>query len=380
MSKPIKVVELFAGVGGFRLAAEKTGKPFEFIWANQWEPNRKIQYAFDCYQKHFGISDNHSNKDIAIAKETIPKKFDLLVGGFPCQDYSVATTKAKGIEGIKGVLWWDINWIITNRKPKYVLLENVDRLLKSPAKQRGRDFAIILKCFDDNGYNVEWMVNNGSDFGFPQRRKRVFVFAYRKSQKKQNIFKRSFDFKLIGKPLKININTYYDLQDVSDNYVFGKFLEYGEMNKGKINTSNLISQYEGPYIMFKDILAKGRIDKDLLLNNNQYEKIEYYKSHKRIKRYKVDGTPYNYSEGKMILYDDVNKAARTMLTSEGTSNRSTHIIKTKLGPRFLSPIECERLNGFDDNWTEGMPRRVRYFTMGNALIVGVVAKIMENIN
>ncbi len=379
MSKPIKVVELFAGVGGFRVAAEKSGKDFDFIWANQWEPNKKMQYAFDCYQRHFGVSDKHSNEDISIAKEKIPKKFDLLVGGFPCQDYSVATTKAKGIEGIKGVLWWEIDWILKNRNPKYVLLENVDRLLKSPAKQRGRDFAIILKCFNDNGYNVEWMVNNGSDFGFSQRRKRVFIFAYKQSQKKQNIFNHAFKFKLIDKPLEIDINTYNDLQNLSDTYDEGKFLEYGVMKGGKIESSKFISQYEGEFIYLKDILIDKKINKELLLNSHQFEKMEYYKSHKRLIREKSDGTKYNYSEGKMNLYDDLNKASRTMLTSEATANRSTHMIETKQGPRFLSPVECERLNGFDDNWTSEMPNRARYFTMGNALIVGVVAEIMKNI-
>ena len=379
MSKPIKVVELFAGVGGFRLAAEKSGKEFDFIWANQWEPNKKIQHAFDCYERHFGVSNKHSNEDISIAKENIPKKFDLLVGGFPCQDYSVATTKAKGIEGIKGVLWWEINWILKNRNPKYVLLENVDRLLKSPAKQRGRDFAIILKCFNDNGYDVEWMVNNGSDFGYPQRRKRVFIFAYKQTLKKQNIFKRAFNFELVDKPMEININAFNDLQDVSDTYNEGKFLEYGEMNKGKIKSSKFISKYEGELSTFKSILVKGKFDEELLLTPHQFEKIEYYKSHKRLERFKTDGTKYNYSEGKMNLYDNLDKAARTMLTSEATSNRSTHIVETKKGARFLSPIECERLNGFDDNWTKGMPNRARYFTMGNALIVGVVSEIMRNI-
>ena len=380
MSKKIKVVELFAGVGGFRLAAERIDKNFEFIWSNQWEPNKKNQYAFDCYQRHFGISENHINKDISIVKKDIPQKFDLLVGGFPCQDYSVATTKAKGIEGIKGVLWWEIDWILKNREVKYVLLENVDRLLKSPSIQRGRDFAIMLKCFDENGFNVEWMVNNGSDFGFPQRRKRVFIFAYKKNNKKQNIFKKSFDFKINNETIEIDINKYKDLQEVSNKYNYGKFFEYGEMENGNIKTSKFTSTYEGDKKLFQDIIKKGKIHDELLLTNHQLEKIKYYKSHKRLERYNQKiGFSYMYSEGKMNLYDNLNKPARTILTSEGTANRSSHIIDTKKGARFLSPIECERLNGFDDNWTKDMPNRYRYFTMGNALIVGIVSKIMENI-
>jgi DNA (cytosine-5)-methyltransferase 1 len=102
-----KVAELFAGVGGFRLGLEKNKNSFEFSFVNQWEPNQKQQHAFNCYVEHFG-SDNAFNEDIEIAKEKIPNDVDLMVGGFPCQDYSVATTKARGIEGKKGVLWWSI--------------------------------------------------------------------------------------------------------------------------------------------------------------------------------------------------------------------------------------------------------------------------------
>ena len=101
---PISVVELFAGVGGFRLGLEKSSKRYQTIWANQWEPARRSQHAFDCYVSHFGISSHHINEDIALVKDQIPEH-DLLVGGFPCQDYSVARTGAKGLEGKKGVVF-----------------------------------------------------------------------------------------------------------------------------------------------------------------------------------------------------------------------------------------------------------------------------------
>jgi hypothetical protein len=103
---------------------------------------KKSQHAFDCYISHFDTG-THVNDDIGkIPVEEIPDH-TLLVGGFPCQDYSVAATGAKGIHGKKGVLWWEIKRIIEGKRPRFVLLENVDRLLKSPAKQRGRDFAIM---------------------------------------------------------------------------------------------------------------------------------------------------------------------------------------------------------------------------------------------
>ena len=191
MQKKIKVVELFAGVGGFRLGLEKSN--YEIIWSNQYEPSTKTQHASDVYKSRFGIL-NHSDEDIneIVSRnvEEIPDH-DLLVGGFPCQDYSVATTlhNSKGLKGKKGVLWWSIHKILEKKKnpPKYLFLENVDRLLKSPASQRGRDFAVMLQSLNKLGYAVEWRVINAADYGMPQRRRRIFFLAYLKST---NIYNR----------------------------------------------------------------------------------------------------------------------------------------------------------------------------------------------
>ena len=187
------VCELFAGVGGFRIGLEESDPNWNTVWANQWEPGRKSQYAYDCYVSHFGKNKNYINEDIAsIDKNDIPDH-NLLVGGFPCQDYSVARSGAKGMEGKKGVLWWQIKEVLEAKSPKFVLLENVDRLLKSPASQRGRDFGVILACFNDLGYTVEWRVINAADYGFAQRRRRTFIFAckndtnYYKTIKDENL-------------------------------------------------------------------------------------------------------------------------------------------------------------------------------------------------
>ena len=136
----IRTVELFAGVGGFRLGLESASDRFKVIWANQWEPSMREQYAFECYAAHFGSQKYHVCQDIAKAKIDVPDH-DLLVGGFPCQDYSIMKKNSAGIKGAKGALWWQIDDILREKRPKYVLLENVDRLIRSPAKQSGRDFS-----------------------------------------------------------------------------------------------------------------------------------------------------------------------------------------------------------------------------------------------
>ena len=188
------VVELFAGVGGFRCGLNEVtydGKNvvekdnWDFIWANQWEPSTISQAAYDCYVERFGKSNEHMNDDIATVDKSEIPNHTLLVGGFPCQDYSVARSLSneKGIEGKKGVLWWQIAEVLEKKQPPFVLLENVDRLLRSPASQRGRDFGVMLRTLLNYGYSVEWRVINAAEYGFPQKRRRGFIFAYNNSTK-----------------------------------------------------------------------------------------------------------------------------------------------------------------------------------------------------
>ena len=407
-----KVVELFAGVGGFRVGFndikgfDKNGKaiengPFEFVWANQWEPSTKTQHAFDCYNLRFPEATRNSNVDISkVDKKSIPDH-TVLCGGFPCQDYSVAHTlsHAKGIEGKKGVLWWQINDILAAKKPPFVLLENVDRLVKSPAKQRGRDFGIMLRCLSDKGYAMEWRIINAADYGHPQRRRRIFIFAYHKSTNyykqmkkhsafdvitKNGIFVEQFPIEKIEKASikEIDFTTEYkDLVEVSDNFK-ASFETAGYMIDGKAYTAKVTPIYEKP-ITLGDIAEKD-VDSHYYLSDSQKAKFKYLRGGKKLPRVdKKTGHKYIYSEGAMSPFDDLDLPARTMLTSEGTTNRSTHIIKdprtNKL--RLLTPIECERINQFPDNWTNsGMPEKRRYFMMGNALVCGIINKLGKEIS
>jgi DNA (cytosine-5)-methyltransferase 1 len=206
MKNTIKVVELFAGVGGFRIGltrASSADKSYEVVWSNQWEPATIKQHASDIYIKRFG-EENHSNEDIQkVTTKNIPNH-DLLVGGFPCQDYSVARTlnQAAGLAGKKGVLWWSIHRILNEKKtkaPSFLMLENVDRLLKSPASQRGRDFAVMLASLSDLGYAVEWRVINAADYGMPQRRRRVYILGYKKDTKTYKEIKKAKPFEWLLK-------------------------------------------------------------------------------------------------------------------------------------------------------------------------------------
>ena len=402
------VVELFAGVGGFRCGLNKVelkndkvieNGDWKFVWANQWEPATKSQEAYDCYAARFG-SEDVSNVDIfQVDKKKIPNH-SLLVGGFPCQDYSVAKTlsSSKGIEGKKGVLWWAIVDTIKAKKSPFIFLENVDRLLVSPASQRGRDFGMILRSLYDNGYAVQWRVINAGEYSQPQKRRRTYIFAYHKNTNyyksligtpaseiifNEGVFKY---FETTGKELDFNVinisKTHYkELTDVSDNFKFD-FMNAGIMVDGKIYTSK-VQPIDKPIKSLRSIREKGNVDEKYFLSEEKIKSFEYLKGGKKIPRVKPNGDPYMYAEGSMPFPDNLDSPARTMLTSESGTSRMTHVIedlKTKK-LRLLTPKECERINGFPDNWTDtGMSDKRRYFMMGNALVVGVIEMIGLAIN
>lgn len=394
----MNVIELFAGVGGFRIGLERTGH-FQVVWGNQWEPSKKVQDAYNCYAQQFKNKGVHSNEDISkVTKEELEKiDAEIIVGGFPCQDYSVARSLSgeRGIEGKKGVLFWEIERIVSIKRPKYILLENVDRLLKSPSKQRGRDFSVMLATFRDLDYSVEWRVINAADYGQAQRRRRIFIFAYRNdtvfafNQENENPSNLLHHHGFFAKPFPVTAESSAkhpyreyvlsdDIVDVSDNFS-AKFLNGGIMKDGKIYTEELIPIEERP-ITLGEILEKD-VDDKYYLNKDNIEKFQYLKGPKKIERTSANGHKYTFSEGGMAFPESLDKPGRTMLTSEASINRSTHVVADEKGYRFLTPIECERLNGFPDNWTNtGMSERMRYFCMGNALVVGLIEKMGRRIH
>ncbi len=446
------VCELFAGVGGFRCGLNHIGtledvnkkEKWETVWFNQWEPlDKKTQWAYDCYVNKFGTcldmnGDDTTNNDInTVDKSNIPNH-NLLVGGFPCQDYSVASTLAssKGLEGKKGVLWWDIRDTLEKKNTPFVLLENVDRLLKSPSKQRGRDFGVMLACFRDLGYTVEWRVINAAEYGFQQRRRRVFIFAYKNEtsyyksiskkinyisgdkQEQKNIsimkllyydgfFAKSFPIEDSEKKIIKNIVLPDTIGAISESFHFN-FENSGCMRDGVIYTTKTLPCYNDKKIILGDILEEGDIDEKFFIPeerlyfttpdiNHSDETLgaldketrltwQYIKGGKKIMRVANTGYEYLYSEGPVPMIDEYDKPARTILTSEGGFSRTTHIVRDKKTGRIrlLTPIELERIQGFPSNWTKEclvdgkvveMPLNKRRFMMGNALVVNLVSQM-----
>lgn len=447
------VCELFAGVGGFRCGLnhihssdeiKEKDKNWKTVWFSQWEPaDKKTQWAHDCYVYNFGTClDNDGNDTTNINVEEVDKTkipdFSLLVGGFPCQDYSVASSLAtsKGLEGKKGVLWWSIRETLEAKKPPFVLLENVDRLLKSPASQRGRDFGVILACFRDEGYTVEWRVINAAEYGYQQRRRRTFIFAYKNELKyakdvnnrinyieqygdemhrqsvakmilKEGFFARTFPVNEVdNKKIKIE-KLPSGIGELSESFSFG-FENSGVMIDGVIYTVKTIPNYHGKQITLGDVMDQDDVDEKFFipeeklyytypdithsdeslgkLPKEQRQTWQYLKGAKKLPRKAKNGHEYIFSEGAIPMIDSEDKPARTMLTSEGSFSRTTHIVKDKKTGRIrlLTPTEAERIQGFPTNHTKyslvngervEMPVNKRRFMMGNALVVNLIEQM-----
>ena len=414
MGKKIKIVELFAGVGGFRIGLENASDSkteFKTIWANQFEPSTTRQFASEVYVARFGdkgFSGQNIESVIENDFDSIPNH-DLLVGGFPCQDYSVASTlkNSHGLIGKKGVLFWSIYTILQRKgdnAPDYFFLENVDRLLKSPASQRGKDFAVMLASLSDLGYAIEWRVVNAADYGFPQRRRRVFIVGYKKGTKLYDKAKKAIASDWLTKkgvladafPVEDTITTHeINLEgtyaEITDNFSANKptlspFASAGMVIDRKVITGKVTPVYTGKFTTLGDVLIDEKdVPEEFFIAEDKLPMWTYLKGAKKEERKTSTGHIYHYAEGGMVFPDALDKPSRTIIIGEGGSgaSRFKHVVKTPSGRlRRLVPIELERLDMFPDNHTklDGVPDAKRAFFMGNALVVGAIQKVGESLS
>lgn len=403
------VAELFAGVGGFRIGMARAG--WKTVFSNQWEPATKAQPASDVYEYRFG-SQGHTNRDISAvlddfeAGRLLIPKTDVIVGGFPCQDYSVAKSlnSAAGLAGKKGVLWWEILRLVRLNRPAVVLLENVDRLLKSPASQRGRDFAVMLASLSDEGYFVEWKVVNAAEYGAKQRRKRVFIVGKllakfpvqispdaMANNQQDSVLTRSFPSEVIEPSIRF-FNLEGDLADLSTHFGskqgLSPFLESGMILDRNVFTFRYTPIQTSTGKLGDVLEDHSVVPERFYIPDEQLPTWKYLKDAKKEPRtHKGTGTEYIYAEGKMAFPDLLTNPSRTILTGEGgtSASRFKHVIQVDESRfRRLTPIELERLNGFPDDWTRfthtgEISDAKRAFFMGNALVIDLVERIARQL-
>lgn len=422
----MKIFSMFDGVGGFIVGLNNANPNFyTTIYSNQYEPSRKSQDAYEVGKYRFPNIE-HIPDDVAQIPnskfyEMKKNGVNMIVGGFPCQDYSVARSKKNelGIEGKKGTLFWEIIRATRIINPDYLILENVDRLLKSPSTQRGRDFGIMLASFNELGYSIEWRVINAADYSGAQRRRRVFFFIFNNDTPwgkylnqtyanhiitndasklnkeidysqyifKDGLFAREFPIKQV--PVKKRVKFAYlhgDIKDISDNFS-NKFWNTGIMRYGYYYSIDTEASGEEKPRTLRDIIQdEDEISEHLYINDaKKLDKFKYLRGSKKIERKAQNGHKYIFSEGAMSSHDSLDLPARTMLTSEGSINRSTHLLFINGKYRLLSPIEAERLQDFPDDWTkyklnnngkiEEVSNTMRMFFMGNALVTSLVTRI-----
>ena len=289
----MKAIDLFAGVGGFRLGLERAG--IEVIWSNEFD-----KYAAQTYNKNFEKKghkvDERSITDINTNE--IPRH-DILTAGFPCQAFSIAG-KRKGFEEIRGTLFFDIARILTDKRPKYFILENVRGLLNHDG---GKTFATILRVCAKIGYDCQWQVLNSKDFGVPQNRERIFIIGHLRKIARSKIF-----------PIK---------QSQSD------IDARNEKGQNRI-ADTITTRYAGRN-------ARGT----------------------HIRR--------------------LNNPVHSYPTLKAQSHEHEPMVSKDQLIRRLTPLECERLQGFPDNWTKGVSDTQRYKQMGNAVTVNVVEAIARKL-
>jgi DNA (cytosine-5)-methyltransferase 1 len=429
----IRIAELFAGVGGFRLGFERVSSRFETVFSSQWEPpgSVKKQFASRCYVEVFGDKGHH-NEDIEKTLDKIESgesplpTVDLLCGGFPCQDYSVAKplNQSQGLRGKKGVLWWQIHRMVEmyvkRKKPiKWLVLENVDRLLTSPAQQRGRDFAVMLASLSELGYVVEWRVVNAADYGRAQKRRRVFIVAYRKKVlaksaqtivTESGILARAFpvDAEDVRGKTPVTFTLSGPIHELSKSFgkglVSSPFANAGVIIGEQVWTIPVKAVKSSRGLTLGDAIRLTKsVDASLYLRREdvpKWERLKGAKSEPRVN--KASGVAYHYKEGALPFPDPLDAPARTILTGEWGSSpsRTRHIIhdpkffkklseeeRVQLDSRALRRLtaeELEFLNDFPITHTQGpkdnpLSSRERAFCMGNALVVGLVERIGREI-
>lgn len=428
----LRVLELFAGVGGFRFGLNEVkndaGNAFEVVWANQFEPSSKKQWAADVYKARWGSADL-VNEDIfkVLDDEAAMARIDalcpdMLVGGFPCQDYSVAQplSRSQGLAGKKGVLWWSIHRLLEARidagsPVKYVMLENVDRLLSTPTNCRGRDFAVILAALQSLGYAVEWRVVNAADYGHAQKRRRVFIMAYHQStalyaklaaKVQQDASDWMLSCGVLASALPAQLKDGSDVRSFAvqaDVYAAqetytpvkgrSQFAAGGVCLAGQVWTGDMQAQAFSDYTQFTgqrqamtlgDVVGQTtqEVAQRFFLTTEALPRWQALKGAKSSPRVNASGHAYEYKEGAVAFPDPLQRPARTIITSEGgtCASRTSHVVAHADGRlRRLVPEELEALNGFDRGFTDipNIPAAKRAFLMGNALVTGLVTRLGE---
>lgn len=356
----MKTVELFAGIGGFRLACDELN--IQTIWANDIDKK-----ASEVYRHNFGESV-HVHGDIKDFITDIPDH-DLLTGGFPCQPFSSAGKKL-GIEDARGTLFEQIVNILDKKKPKYFVLENVKRLL---SMDKGSHFATIIESLSNLGYFIEWRVLNAINFGLPQHRERVVITGRIEQSIKSYLCSRDDICTLNSK--QINNISNYAMWNTIENHST-KFLNWGMAFSGKFCHAKVDSFSEKkPFVKLANILEE-KPDRSFFFTKDTEERI---KNSEKVDRF-YNGVEilYNQKGGARMGYSIFGTAG---VSPTLTCTTSRHYERYKIGNEYrrLTNIEYARIQGFPDQHCSSQSRYDQYSLFGNAVPPQMVKWVIERI-
>lgn len=351
----MRYLSLFSGIGGFELGIQQAHPDWECVGYSEID-----KYAIQVYDKHF----KHKNYGDITAIDTgdLPD-FDLLVGGFPCQAFSIAG-KRRGFDDTRGTLFFDIARILKDKRPRYLVLENVKGLLSHDS---GKTLQTIFGILSELGYEFEWQVLNSKDFGVPQNRERIFIVGHLRGERRPEILpiRRKADYSS-GKTYSNTIDTNY--HKGIDNH--GQRTMIGTLRTHK-SGNGFRELKEG---VSPTIPARARED-----GSGQPVvriPIAWSKSH-RTGKSESDKRRKNYGQvEERVKIGEFN----TLSTGDGGGNQSTKnfVLYPDYQIRRLTPVECERLQGFPTGWTDILSDTQRYKCLGNAVTVNVIEAIFDN--
>lgn len=356
----MKVVELFSGIGGFRIACDELG--LKTVWAN--DLNSK---ASKVYIDNFGIEE-HVEGDLQDYIDDVPDH-ELLTAGFPCQPFSSAGKKL-GIEDARGTLFEKIVSVLEKKKPKYFVLENVKRLL---SMDRGDHFATILLALSNLGYFIEWRLLNAVDFGLPQNRERIVITGHLNRKVSSHLCTKK-DLDYLTEKQRMNLTDIDAWKDIENHST--KFLNWGVALDGKFYQAKLEGFSEKkPAVKLESVLEKNP-DKSFFFTEDTKKRIT---NSVEVNRF-FNGVEilYNQKGGARMGYSifGASGVAPTL-----TCTTSRHYERYKIGDEFrrLTNIEYARIQGFPDNHCQLVSRYSQYPLYGNAVPPQMVKWVIDRL-
>jgi DNA (cytosine-5)-methyltransferase 1 len=429
----MKYFSMFSGIGGFEYGLEQSKHDFECVGYSEID-----KYARSIYERHY---PNHTNYGDATRIDTkdLPD-FEFLVGGFPCQAFSIAG-KRRGFNEARGTLFFEIARILRDKQPRYFLLENVKGLL---SHEGGETLETIFRVCDELGYNVSWAIYNSCDYGVPQNRERIFIKGYFRGKCGQEVLSVPRVNKSVDEPMS---NTYYGTRAGrvhKEDEIMNTLSCQGHNGGGSqlIQLNNDKQRPQGQRIYDDNGLA---VTLNAAANNNWYKinKVgnvrpggnqggmvygadglcptqtagQYKDPIKIVENRKIKKVGNVYKGGQLGDVYDSNglsptccaghsdsaiKIVQPVLTPDRENKRQNgrrmkndgepmftltaqdkHGVYDGMTVRKLTPVECERLQGFPDNWTKygkddkQISDTQRYKCCGNAVTTNVITAIVD---